>query len=85
MRRPVAQRLELAHHAVAAVDGVVKLVAGVAEALAHLVARPGDDLVDVRDRVRVADADHADIALADLAGALELDPKLVRRAGTRRR
>ena len=40
VRRPVSQRLEIAHDAVAAVDGVVQLVAGVAEALAHLLRAP---------------------------------------------
>src|SRR6185503_2465942 len=83
VRRPVLERLELAHDAVAAVDGVVELVAILAEALAHLVARPGDDLVHVPNGVRVADADHADVALADLARALELDAEFRRRLEAR--
>jgi hypothetical protein len=69
-------RLQVAHDAVASINGVMQLVARVAEALAHLVARPGDDVVDVRDGVRIANADHADITLADLARAFELDAKL---------
>ena len=37
-------------------------------------------VVDVRDGVRIANADHADVALAHLARAFELDPELVRAA-----
>src|SRR5581483_8071402 len=77
--RPSAQRLELAHDAVAAVDRIGELVAVVPEALTDRIACPADDLVDARDRVGIADADDADIALADLAGPLELHAKLVRR------
>ena len=74
MRRRRLQRLAVAENGVAAVDGEMQFVAAIAEAFDDLLARPGGNQIDVGDRVRVTHADDADIALADLARAFELDP-----------
>ena len=79
MRGPVFHGLEIAHDAIATVDDVMQLVAAIAESLTHLRSRPADDVVDVGDRVRVADADESDIAFADPAGAFQLDAEFRRR------
>src|SRR5205085_7229128 len=69
-------RLERSEDGIAAIDGVVQFVPRRAEALGCLLPGPGDDLIDILDRVRVAHPDHTDKALAELAGALELDAQL---------
>ncbi len=79
MSRLVAQRLQLTHHTIATIHIVVKLVAGFAKALAHLVFRPFDDAVDIRDRVRIAYAAQADVPFTDLARSLEFHAHDVRR------
>src|SRR5262249_35902726 len=73
---PVLERLQLAEDAIAAVHGVGQLVAVLPETLAHRRPRPGDDVVDAGDGVRVAHAGEADVALSDLARALQLHPQL---------
>src|SRR5271166_4357450 len=72
------QRPERAEDGVAAIDGVIQLVARRAEALGRLLPGPGDDRVDILDRVRVAHPDQPDTALAELAGAFELGAQLCR-------
>src|SRR3974390_3404408 len=67
--RLVVEGFEFAHDAVAAIHGVLQLVATIAEALMHLAARPGDHVVDLRNCVRVAQTNHADMALPDFTGA----------------
>src|SRR5439155_8151518 len=76
MRGRRLQRLAVTENGVAAIDGEMQLVAAVAEALGDLLPRPGGDGIDVGDGVWVTHADDADIALADLARAFELDPQL---------
>src|SRR5580704_3962702 len=61
----------------------MQLVTAVAETLGDLLPRPSGDQIDVRDRIRVAHADNADITLADFARALELHPQFRRRGITR--
>jgi hypothetical protein len=70
------ERLERSEDGVAAINGVMQFVPRWAEALGRLLPGPGDDRVDILDRVRVAHPDHADKALAELAGALELGAQL---------
>src|SRR5690606_4922438 len=77
--RAVFQRLHVAHDAVAPEHVVVQLIARLAEALAHLLPRPVDHLVDVGDGVGVADAGDTDVALTELAGAFQLHAELGRR------
>src|SRR6516225_9963603 len=74
----MAIRLQSAKNAVAAIDVKCQLVAAIAELHAPLVARPGDDFVDMRDGVRVAHPDNPDMALPLLAGAFELYAQLAR-------
>src|SRR5262249_19792052 len=75
VRGSLAPRLRGTHDAVAPVDVVVELVARSrrAPALLDLRARPADHRIDVANRVRIADPGDGHRALADLAGALELD------------
>src|ERR1700730_18602221 len=75
MRRRGFQRLQLAQNGIAAIYREMQLPAALAELFDRLPARPGDDLVDMGDRIGVAPPDNADIALADLARSLELDPQ----------
>src|SRR5215472_5988442 len=53
----------------------MQLVAGLPEAFGDLLSRPAGHEIYVRNRVGVAHADDADIALADLARSFELDPQ----------
>jgi hypothetical protein len=78
VRGPVAQRLELAHHAVAAVDRVPELVP-VAPKRSRTLSRAQPITWSTCAIVYgIADADHPDVTLADLAGTFELDPELAR-------
>src|SRR5689334_10634728 len=49
-------RLESTHDSVAPVDGVVQFVAARSKAFLNLLPGPGDEGIDVGDRIRVADA-----------------------------
>src|SRR5215467_12500204 len=73
------QRLAVAENGVAAVDSEMQFVAAVAEAFDDLLPSPGRDKIDIRDGVRVADTDDADIAFADFTRAFELHPQFGRR------
>ena len=75
MGRRCLLRLAVAENGVAAIDAEMQFVPAVAKAFGDLLPRPGGDEIDVRDRVRVAHADDADVALADLARAFELHPQ----------